>query len=156
MTEESKQLKRPLTAKQEAFARLIFKGAYQRDAYMEVYKPTYAQTSIDANASVLAKNKKVLAKIAELERQVDDGSVMTIRQREARLSKIAKEDNYLRYGIARQANIAAIAELNKMTPGAYEPVKVDMTEGLAELLSKLRNTRPQLQEGDNAIEQDEE
>ncbi len=50
-----------LTQKQEAFTLNIFKGMNQRAAYVKAYKSHSAASTIDANASRLARNVKVLA-----------------------------------------------------------------------------------------------
>lgn len=57
---------RKLALKQERFANNLFKGMGQRDAYIDAYHPTYAMTTVDAAASRLAHNVRVVAYLEEL------------------------------------------------------------------------------------------
>ncbi len=80
-----------LTQKQERFARNLFEGMYQRQAYVESgYSSKMALSTIDCNASVLAKNPKVLARIEELRKRAEDASVMTVLERKQRLTEISR------------------------------------------------------------------
>ena len=136
-----------LTQKQENFTRLLFQGVSQRDAYIQAYHPTYSISSIDENASRLSSNEKVLARLKALNDRADTKVGYTVEQRKQRLAYIAEEDNKGQFGYARQPNISAIAELNKMHPGAYAPLKVDITEGLEALLNRLHGRQPAIEEG---------
>lgn len=136
-----------LTQKQENFTRLIFEGMNQRAAYIEVYHPEYAISSIDGAASRLANNVKVKARLDVLNKKADNPVILTVEQRKERLSYIANEDNEGKYGYQRQPNVSAIDLLNKMTPSAYAPVRVDLTEGLKDLLEELRAGLAQIEEG---------
>lgn len=57
-----------LTAKQEAFAQLIFQGYSQHDAWMQAYgHPEYTNNAaIDVRASEVANNRKVVVRLAQL------------------------------------------------------------------------------------------
>jgi len=81
---------RGLTQKQETFTQNLFKGMYQRDAYIDAYHPTYAITTIDANASILAKNQKVVARLSELRAMVTKDSIATVEERQQILTDIAR------------------------------------------------------------------
>jgi len=79
-----------LTQKQETFARNLFKGMYQRDAYKDAYHPKYALSTIDANASRLANNEKVLARLEELNQAAEDASIATVKERKQILTEITR------------------------------------------------------------------
>lgn len=64
-----------LTQKQENFTLNIFKGMTQRDAYIDAYRPTYAITTIDGNASTLANQQKIIARLHELQQEVAKGII---------------------------------------------------------------------------------
>ena len=94
-----------LTQRQENFTLNIFNGMTQRDAYIEVYHPSYSIETIDANASRLASNEKVKARLDELNQRTEDSTVATVKERKQRLTTILRGDT---------ASIPAITELNKM------------------------------------------
>ena len=79
-----------LTEKQEMFTLNLFKGMYQRDAYIDAYKPTYALTTIDANASRLANNEKVLERLKELRQAAEDTTIASVVERKQVLSEIVR------------------------------------------------------------------
>ena len=81
-----------LTQRQKRFARYIFAGMSQRDAYIEVYKPTGTIEAIDSHASRLASNGKVLSRLAFLEKRVDDPLIMKERERRLIFSEIGRGD----------------------------------------------------------------
>ncbi len=114
---------RPLTQKQKNFARLIFQGSNQRDAYIKAYNTTYAVSTVDVNASLLRSKHKVKAYLDALNKRAESPIVLTKQQRMERLSFIASEENEGKFGFQRQPNISAIAEINKMD-GAYPPERL--------------------------------
>ena len=79
-----------LTQKQETFCINLFKGMTQRDAWVDAgYSSKYAPAIIDTNACNLAKVNKIKTRLAELREQVASPGVMTVQQRQERLSEIA-------------------------------------------------------------------
>ena len=68
----------------------LFKGMYQRDAYIDAYKPTYALMTIDANASRLANNEKVLARLEELRQAAEDATIASVIERKQILTEIIR------------------------------------------------------------------
>jgi len=108
-----------LTVKQEKFVINVFKGMTQRDAYVDAYHPGYSIEAVDANASRLASNDKVLTRLAELQGEVVSVAVSTVRERKEKLSQIANGE--LRTPATPKEAIMAITELNKM-----DRVYVDM------------------------------
>lgn len=79
-----------LTQKQENFCLNLFKGMYQRDAYIDAYHPKYAMMTIDGNASRLANNEKILARLAELRALATSEKVMPEIARKEKLSEFAR------------------------------------------------------------------
>lgn len=124
-----------LTQKQETFALNLFKGMYQRDAYIDAYKATYSMETVDANASRLAHNVKVLARLQELQEAIVDTTVMTVQERKERLSKIGNEELLSSKGsIIRSGNIQAIDLLNKMERIYEEGIKVNIDNRTIEII----------------------
>ena len=67
-----------LTQKQENFTHSLFSGMNQYDAYRDAGYDVVKQTraTIDSNASRLAHNAKVLARLQELRDKVEDAAIM--------------------------------------------------------------------------------
>ncbi|KKK86818.1 hypothetical protein LCGC14_2759440 [marine sediment metagenome] len=86
-----------LTQKQETFTQNLFKGMYQRDAYIDAYHPKYKLCTIDGNASRLAHNEQVLARWEELRQVAKDASVATVLECKQVLTEIirARMTNYM-------------------------------------------------------------
>ena len=71
-----------LTAKQELFVQNIIKGMSQADAYRSAYSTkNMADKTIHENASRLANNNKVLARLKELRGQLTNETIMTAQKR---------------------------------------------------------------------------
>lgn len=79
-----------LTQKQETYTLNLFKGMYQRDAYIDAYHPAYALSTIDANASRLANNEKVKTRSEELRKQAEDDSIASVVERKQILTEITR------------------------------------------------------------------
>lgn len=108
-----------LTQKQENFALNLFSGMKQRDAYLKAgYSKKQLSATLDENASRMASDSKVVARLRELRAPTANSTKMLVAEREDRLSEFGRETIEGKYGISRQSNITAIQELNKMD-GAY-------------------------------------
>jgi hypothetical protein len=83
-------MKDKLTQKQENFCLNVFQGMSQREAYIQSYKPNYAITTIDANASRLASNEKVLKRLTELREKAQNNKIASVIERKEILSEIAR------------------------------------------------------------------
>ena len=83
-------MKDKLTQKQENFCLNVFQGMSQREAYIQSYKPNYAITTIDANASRLASNEKVLKRLTELREKAQNSKIASVIERKEILSEIAR------------------------------------------------------------------
>ncbi|MFA5385739.1 MAG: terminase small subunit [Eubacteriales bacterium] len=80
-----------LTQKQERFTRFLFDGLSQREAWIKAgYSSNYAPAIIDTHACVLAKSDKVKIRLAELNAEADNKSVMSVLERKQRLTEIAR------------------------------------------------------------------
>lgn len=107
----------------EKFALALFKGMSQKDAAIEAgYKPSRARRT----ASELVTKRDILARIGELHEMAASDAVMSVREREERLSTFGREDIRSEKGtLLRHGSISAIAELTKMK-GEYPPSKVEI------------------------------
>lgn len=144
-----------LTEKQKAFARGVFKGLSQREAYKRAYDCAKKKDeTVDALASRLLSNVKVQKYLEELNKEAESPLVLTKQQRMEWLSKVVTtpigeidntselcqesciDDSGMKFKMP--SKIAAIAELNKMD-GAYTPQKmeVDAGENFMSLLAAL-------------------
>lgn len=98
-----------LTDKQENFARCIaLDGMNQSDAYRKCYEAENSQDStIWENASRVANNDKVQARIKELKNQAVSGRIMTAIERKEKLTELILSDDPM-------VIMKAIDLLNKM------------------------------------------
>ncbi len=84
-------MKDKLTIKQERFARFLFEGCSQREAWGRAgYSTNYPVAIVDQNACVLAKQNKVQVRIATLQAAVDGRSVATVGERQKVLTEIVR------------------------------------------------------------------
>lgn len=138
-----------LTEKQKAFARGVFEGLSQREAYKKVYDcSTKKDKTVDELASRLARNAKVKEYLEELNKESESPLVLTKQQRMEWLSRVVTTPlhdvddgsdlcqeltetsgpNGCSTKIKMPSKLGAIAELNKMT-GAYAPEKMKAKVG---------------------------
>lgn len=145
MSSSNKQV---LTQKQENFTQNIFKGMSQRDAWIGAgYSSNYAVAVIDVNACNLAKKNKIKLRLDELREAVKSENIMTVKERQERLSTFGKEDIISQKGtLLRHGNISAIAELNKMDH-VYETGGGLVKNEVKVVLVYTEITRPEETEG---------
>ena len=103
-----------LTPKQELFVQNIIQGMSQADAYRGAYScKNQSDKTIWENASRLANNSKVQARLKELRNELAKDTILTVQERMEWLSEVIK---------ARETNItaklAASDQMNKIQ-GAY-------------------------------------
>ena len=122
-------------AQHEIFAQSWFRGeTKEQSAIIAGYSPKWARSI----GSRLSTNVNILSRYNELQKQTADDSIMSVKERRQRLSEFGREDIRNAQGtLIRHGSIAAMDLLNKMG-GDYAPEKVDLTEGLTELLGQLR------------------
>lgn len=153
-----------LTTKQERFARFIFQGMTQREAWGKAgYSTNYSIETLDHNASVAANSNKIKTRLNELRDKAALPDIMTVIERKVRLSDLAREDIVNDKGMpVRSSNIASIQELNK-ADGVYDEsgtqdnrvFNLIVTEETAERLAKVQNRTKQLPGGEDAAKQEE-
>lgn len=110
--------KNNLTPKQERFARNLFSGMSQREAWIQAgYSSKYAPAVIDVNACRLATRIKL--RLAELNAQVTSKLIANETERQEILSEIARKPN--KEPVTAKERVLSIAELNKMDK-VYETI----------------------------------
>lgn len=130
-----------LTERQKIFARGIFEGLTQREAYKKAYNcKGKKDDTIDSLASRLLSNVKVKKFLDELNKEVNKSAILTKEERMIYLSRIVttpisdvSPDSDLCQEYDREtrkvkmpSKIQAVQELNKMD-GAYTPEQVELT-----------------------------
>ena len=131
-----------LTQKQEIFTQNLFKGMYQRDAYIDAYKPTYALSTIDANASRLAHNEKVLARLQELNEGAEDATIASVVERKQILSEIIR---------GRFADFMTHLTPEKLKSAALQEIRITEFVGGKEGRAKEKSTTIKLHSPIQAI-----
>jgi len=138
-----------LTQRQEKFTRLIFQGVSQYDAYKQAGYKITARSTIDAAASRLANNVKILARLDQFNERVDKKAIYTVEQRKQRLTEIAEEP--VKIPVTAKEVVMSIGELNKMDHIYTEPVQGDrviVQTSIFILPDGQRLTAKQLKEGE--------
>ncbi len=113
----------------ERFTINLFRGLNQRESGLGV---GYALSRVDATASHLVRNVKIIARLKELndyvaKKTVSD-KIMEVEERKEKLSEIGRETVVGRAGVVRVGNLGAIDLLNKMDK-VYGPEVKDPQEG---------------------------
>ncbi len=110
-------MKDKLTIKQQNFARFIFEGHTQREAWgLAGYSTRYQLAWVDSHACRLAHRDKIKIRIDELNAKADDVAVAPVLERKKVLSQIVRADltDYLKDDspvVNKQSpNRAALAE----------------------------------------------
>lgn len=112
-----------LTAKQEQFAQNIIKGMSQADAYRSAYNTKrMADKTIHENASRLANDSKISARIAELRDKISTESVMTAQNRLEWLTELICSEK-----ACTTDKLKAIDIMNKMTGEYVQKVQAEVT-----------------------------
>ena len=107
----------------EKFCLSIFTGKSGQDAAIEAGYSVKAARQI---ASRLLTKANIVARLQELQAKAASAKIMDVVERKERLTEIARETVEGKFGIIRQGNLQAIAELNKME-GEYAPQKAELT-----------------------------
>ena len=110
-----------LTAKQEAFAQAIASGLTQADAYRSAYSAAKQNdTTLWANASRMAANTLVVARVAELRTRLQDKALWT-RERSVKVLADIADSTESKAGEV----VNAVKELNSMH-GFNAPTKHEL------------------------------
>jgi len=110
-----------LNTQWEKFCLAIFTGKSGQDAAIEAGYSVKAARQI---ASRLLTKANIVARIQEIQTKAASKKIMDAIERKERLTEIARETLEGKFGINRQGNLQAIAELNKME-GEYAPQRVE-------------------------------
>jgi phage terminase small subunit len=115
-----------LTAKQELFAQNIIKGMSQADAYRSAYNTKrMADKTIHENASRLANDSKVKARLNELRGQLASETIMTAQQRLKWLTELIGSDNE-----TTTDKLKAVDIMNKMQGEYVQKVEAEVTNAV--------------------------
>ena len=115
-----------LTAKQEQFAQNIIKGMSQADAYRSAYSTSkMADKTIHENASRLANDSKVRARIDELRGQLTSETIMTAQKRLEWLTEAIQSED-----VAINDKLKAIDIMNKMQGEYVQKVQAEVTNAV--------------------------
>lgn len=146
------------SGKQKVFARLVFQGMNQREAYRQAYgRAEGSDATCDANASRLLRNAKVKEYLAALNGKAERAAVLSKQERMEWLTRVVttpvgevdersdlcqeavESDQGMK--VKMPGKIEAIRELNRMD-GAYEPERVEVKSELSfsVLLRKLKGS----------------
>lgn len=139
-------MKGELTEKQKEFARGVFEGKSQREAYKAAYDCSKKKDkTVDELASRLSRNVKVQEYLSSLNAEVEKVAIMSKQERMEWLSRVVttpinavdgesdlcqeytetQGETFSSTKYKMPSKLGAIAELNKMD-GAYEPEKIEV------------------------------
>lgn len=121
-----------LTAKQEAFAQGLADGLTQADAYRAAYNASrQTDATLWANASRMAADSKVVARVASLKSALADKQLWTRQDSVTELADIAR-------GVESKAaeKVAAIKELNLMH-GFNAPSKIEVNGSMIHRIERV-------------------
>lgn len=115
-----------LTAKQELFAQNVVKGMSQADAYRSAYSTAkMADKTIHENASRLANDSKVRARIDELRGQLASDTIMTAQKRLEWLTELITSEEE-----STSDKLKAIDIMNKMTSEYVQKVQAEVSNAV--------------------------
>lgn len=115
-----------LTPKQEKFVQGIIKGMSQADAYRSAYSTkNTSDKTIWENASRLANDDKVKARIEELRGQISSESIMTAKRRLEWLTELINSDE-----ASTNDRLRAIDIMNKMQGEYVQKVQAEVTNAV--------------------------
>jgi phage terminase small subunit len=115
-----------LTAKQEQFAQGIIKGMSQADAYRSAYSTSrMADKTVHENASRLANDSKVKARINELRGKISTENIMTAQNRLEWLTELVGSEE-----VSTGDKLKAIDIMNKMSGEYVQKVQAEVTNAV--------------------------
>lgn len=129
-----------LTPKQEKFAQLVASGMSQSEAYKQAYPGiTMSDKTIYERASVLAKNSKIVTRLAELRKPIIEAHQYTLESYVKRMNEVAEmafEQGQTAAGVKALENVGKVLGLytNKTElsgPGGG-PVTVQLVKKIVE------------------------
>lgn len=113
-----------LTAKQEKFVQNLINGMNQADAYRNAYScNNMSDSTIWSNASRLAADSKVLARLSELRERLAAPSIMTAQKRLEWLTEVIIGE-----GVSTTDKLRAIDLMNKMQGDYVQKIEAEVTK----------------------------
>lgn len=125
--------KNGLTDKQEKFAQLRASGKTQLDAYKEAYDGKSSDKVQGIQATRLEKIERVKARIAELQKQVEEGAILNLTQIQAELANMASDESK-----PDGVRLKAFDQLTRMQGGYTDNASISLGGNVA--LSQLSDT----------------
>lgn len=118
----------------ETFAQALFAGKSQRVAYREAFPASekWADSTVDSKACVLAKDDKVLERLAELQNASASPLILDRQGRMEILTRIALDEN-----LVPKPRMQAIDILNKMDSQYVQKIEATIAGDLSETASKI-------------------
>lgn len=140
-----------LTQKQERFTLNLFQGINESESYRLAGYSNNSAATVAANASRLAKNVNVLARLQELKQKAEDASIANVVERKQRLTSILRAtipDYVSEDGIKvdkQSPNVGAVAEITTKTkvfrkggePVNITNIKLHSPTSAIDLLNKM-------------------
>lgn len=119
-----KNPKTELTQKQEGFAQDVASGMSQRQAALKNYdfKEGISNEVVDPYASVLMANPKIKARVAELQKQAEEGAILDRKARQAMLTNFAMDET-----VSNSDRLSALDKLNKMSGDYSETIRQEIS-----------------------------
>lgn len=113
-----------LTAKQEKFVQNLINGMNQADAYRNAYScNNMSDSTIWSNASRLAADSKVLARLSELRERLVTPSIMTAQKRLEWLTEVINSEKE-----NTGDKLRAIDLMNKMQGEYVQKIEAEVTK----------------------------
>lgn len=113
-----------LTAKQEKFVQNLINGMNQADAYRNAYScNNMSDSTIWSNASRLAADSKVSARLSELRERLAAPSIMTAQKRLEWLTEVIIGE-----GVSTTDKLRAIDLMNKMQGDYVQKIEAEVTK----------------------------
>ncbi len=122
-------------SKHEIFARNRASGMNLKDSAVSA---GYPEPRARKTGWELGKKGDIASRIQEIKALAASGTVMSIKERQERLTEIARMP--ITKDVSARESVQSIAENNKMTPGAYPPEKHEVETG-EELTAFLKGLR---------------
>jgi hypothetical protein len=130
-----------LTANQESFCQNLFNGMSQHDSYIAAgYSSNQLPSTIDENASRLANDSKILARMLELRNMVAVPTIATKKRIAERLTHVLESDSNINGTPVFTHIVQSAAELNKMQ-GNYAKTDIGQTQTIINIIVPDKETK---------------
>ena len=122
-------------SRQEAFAQALFAGDSQRTAYRKAYprSETWKDETVDSKACILAKNEKVMARLAELHEATASPLILDRQGRMIILTEFAMNEDLM-----PKTRMQALDILNKMDAEYVKKVEATVSLPVSDTAAKVQ------------------